>query len=199
MPGTELGQERRDEYTAIALRQSERLKQMVEDLFELAQLEAKDTEPACEPMVIAELVQDVVQKFQLPAKQAGVDLVWEASTEQYFVEADFALTERVLNNLISNALAHSQAEGEIRIQIDKESSNVRVSVGDDGKGIPAEDLPYIFDPFYRNKSGKSVSGHAGLGLAIAHRMVELQGGTIHAENKSSGGALFSFTLPLVES
>ncbi len=198
MPDTDLDAQRREEYIGIALRQSERLKQMIEDLFELAQLEAKDTEPACEPMVIAELVQDVVQKFQLPAKQAGVELVWEPSAGQYFVEADFALTERVLNNLISNALAHSQAEGEIRIQIEKESSHVRVSVGDDGKGIAEEDLPHIFDPFYRNKSGKSASGHAGLGLAIAHRMVELQGGTIQAENKSSGGALFSFTLPLVQ-
>ncbi|MCU7797428.1 MAG: HAMP domain-containing histidine kinase [Candidatus Thiodiazotropha sp. (ex Myrtea spinifera)] len=198
MQETDLSPQRQQEYLAIALRQSDRLKQMVEDLFELAQLEARETRPVCEPMAIAELVQDVLQKFQLPAQQAQVSLEWQPPETQLFVQADFALTERVLNNLISNALDHIQTGGKIRLQITQQTSHVMVTVSDDGKGIPEDDLPHIFEPFYRSQTSSGGSGHAGLGLAIARRMVELQGGRIKVENNPSGGAKFAFTLPLVQ-
>lgn len=184
------------EYLAIALRQSERLKQMVEDLFDLAQLEARETQPACEPMAIAELVQDVVQKFQLRATQTGIRLECEPPEQPFFVMADFALTERVLNNLISNAFDHVQAGGNIRLEIKPQGQAlVEVTVRDDGSGIVPDDLTHIFTPFYRSMAGGG-SGHAGLGLAIARRMVELQGGEIVADNNPTGGACFRFTLPL---
>jgi len=196
MPETESLPERRQAYLAIALRQSERLKQMVEDLFDLAQLEARETRPVCEPMAIAELVQDVMQKFQLRADQAGVALEWRPPAEQIFVNADFALTERVLNNLIGNALDHSQPGGSIRLDVTREAAQAVVAVDDTGKGIPEADLPHIFEPFYRSHTAGSGRGHAGLGLAIARRMVELQGGRISARNHAAGGAGFRFSLPL---
>jgi signal transduction histidine kinase len=191
-----LESERRQEYLSIALRQSERLKQMVEDLFELAQLEARETQPSCEPMVIAELVQDVLQKFQLRAKQAQISLDMEPPGEPLFVMADFALTERILNNLISNAFDHVPEGGGIWLGIELLSEReVRVSVRDNGSGISSDDMAQIFEPFYRSRKTQSGSGHAGLGLAIARRMVELQGGEIVAENHPDGGARFCFTLP----
>jgi len=191
-----LADERRREYLAIALRQSDRLKQMVEDLFELAQLEARDTRPACEPMAIAELVQDVAQKFQLRAAQSEIGLVCEPPASSPFVMADFALTERILNNLISNAFDHVATGGCIRLSIETaEADSVAVRVSDDGAGIPGEDLPHIFEPFYRSREAGGGSGHAGLGLAIARRMVELQGGEIVAGNNPEGGAWFRFSLP----
>jgi signal transduction histidine kinase len=197
MKQSELPTERHQEYVAIALQQSERLKQMVEDLFDLAQLEARETRPSCEPMAIAELVQDVLQKFQLRADQSRISLEWTPPADQRFVMADFALTERVLNNLISNAFDHVPEGGYIRLTIEALSEQeVRISVSDNGKGIPHEDLELIFEPFYRNQKGKSGAGHAGLGLAIARRMVELQGGEILVENQPQGGARFSFTLPV---
>jgi signal transduction histidine kinase len=187
----------REEYLNIALRQSERLTQMVEDLFDLAQLEARETQPSCEPMAIAELVQDVMQKFQLRARQSQVSLLCEPPREHYFVLADFALTERVLNNLISNALDHVPPGGRIRLEIDLLSPDrVRVTVTDSGNGIPEQDLPHLFEPFYRSHKAQSGSGHAGLGLAIARRMVELQGGEISADNAPGEGARFRFTLPI---
>ncbi len=196
MQETDLQPERREEYLAIALRQSVRLKQMVEDLFELAQLEAKETQPEREPMAIAELVQDVVQKFQLRSQQAGIALQWQPPSQPLFVMADFALTERVLNNLIVNALDHVPPGGSIQLDVAPDGEQVLVTVGDDGPGIPSHDLPHIFDPFYRSQDGATAAGHAGLGLAIARRMVELQGGSISAVNKERGGAQFSFSLPL---
>jgi signal transduction histidine kinase len=196
MKQSELPLERQQEYLTIALHQSERLKQMVEDLFDLAQLEARETQPRCEPMAIAELVQDVVQKFQLRANHSRISLEWEPPVEQRFVIADFALTERVLNNLISNAFDHLPEGGRIQLGIEALSEDrVEISVRDNGSGIPSEDLELIFEPFYRSQTGRRGSGHAGLGLAIARRMVELQGGEILAENHPEGGARFCFTLP----
>jgi two-component system, OmpR family, sensor kinase len=198
MKETDATPERRQAYLAIALRQSERLKQMLEDLFDLAQLEARETQPVCEPMAIAELVQDVMQKFQLRARQAGVVLEWQPPNGQIFVKADFALTERVLNNLIVNAFDHVASDGEIRLDVTQEGDQAVVVVADNGQGISTEDLPHIFDPFYRSHVDEAGSGHAGLGLAIARRMVELQGGQISARNKTSGGAIFTITLPLAQ-
>ncbi|MEW8373075.1 MAG: HAMP domain-containing sensor histidine kinase [Candidatus Thiodiazotropha sp.] len=198
MKGEELNEERRDEYLAIALNQSERLKGMVEELFELAQLEARDTQPVCEPMPLAELVQDVFHKFQLRAHESGISLGWRVSGHQPYVNADFALTERVLDNLIVNALDHVEKDGTVSLMISEREREAVVSITDSGGGISEDDLPHIFEPFYKKRQAGKDGNHAGLGLAIARRMVELQGGTIIATNSESGGACFSFTLPLVQ-
>ncbi|MEW8517250.1 MAG: HAMP domain-containing sensor histidine kinase, partial [Candidatus Thiodiazotropha sp.] len=193
MKGEELNEERRDEYLAIALNQSERLKGMVEELFELAQLEARDTQPVCEPMPLAELVQDVFHKFQLRAHESGISLGWRVSGHQPYVNADFALTERVLDNLIVNALDHVEKDGTVSLMISEREREAVVSITDSGGGISEDDLPHIFEPFYKKRQAGKDGNHAGLGLAIARRMVELQGGTITATNSESGGACFSFT------
>ncbi|MES9991645.1 MAG: HAMP domain-containing sensor histidine kinase [Candidatus Thiodiazotropha sp.] len=198
MKGEELSEERREEYLGIALKQSERLKGMVEELFELAQLEARETEPVCEPMPLAELVQDVFHKFQLRAHESGISLGWRVSGHQPYVNADFALTERVLDNLIVNALDHVEKDGTVSLMISAGEEEAVVSITDSGSGISEDDLPHIFEPFYKKRQAGEDGKHAGLGLAIARRMVELQGGTITATNSESGGACFSFTLPLVE-
>jgi signal transduction histidine kinase len=191
-----LSRDQEQEYLKIALNQSQRLKRMLEDLFELAQLEARETEPVCEPMALAELVQDVIQKFQLPAQQAQVRIDWLIPQSSPFVKADFAMTERVLDNLIGNALDYTNAGGTIRLEVSQLGQKALVTVADDGQGISENDLQHIFDPFFRKGQSGQQGGHAGLGLAIARRMVELQGGTIRARNNETGGACLSFTLPL---
>jgi signal transduction histidine kinase len=196
MKGEGLSEARREEYLGIALNQSARLTRMVEDLFELAQLDARDTQPVCEPMPIAELMQDVVQKFQLRVRQAGVTLDWRIPDNPPFVNADFALTERVLDNLIINALDHVQEGGSISLRLTRKERDAVVSVTDSGRGIREEDLAHIFDPFYTKRVSGHGGNHAGLGLAIAQRIVELQAGRISAGNSEAGGACFSFTLPL---
>jgi len=192
----DLNQEESREYMSIALRQSRRLRQMVEELFELASLEARDREPVCEPTAIAELMHDVMQKSKLRAEQAGIELTMQPPTSFPMVMADIGMTERVLDNLIGNAMDHTPHGGKVVLSLEKSDGMVVVSVVDSGPGIPEQDLPNIFKPFYRGVEATKDGNHAGLGLAIANRMVKLQSGSIDVMNGVEGGAQFRFLLPL---
>lgn len=191
----ELAPDMRTEYLGIALRQSERLTGLVQGLFELARLEAKETRPRREVFPIAELLQDVAQKFRLKADEAGVHLDVETPPAVLFVTADIALTERVLDNLLGNAIDHTPAEGRVSISLASADGQVAVTVSDTGPGISAQDLPRIFEPFYRAGATAGEGGHAGLGLAIARRIVELQEGQLTVSSPPGGGSAFTFTLP----
>ena len=196
MKGDGVGGRERGEYLAIALRQSGKLKRMVEDLFELAQLEARETLPVFEPANIAELIQDVVQKFQLRAGQAKIRLVMHPPTVLPVIPLDLGMTERILDNLIGNALEHTPAGGEVGVSLRTEEGFVVIAVQDSGPGVDDKDRPHLFDPFYRSRSTHKKGQHAGLGLAIAKRMVELQQGRIWVEDSTASGACFNFAIPL---
>ena len=191
----ELSADERADYLAIALRQSERLTRRVAELFELAKLDARETKPNYEPFAPAELVQDVLQKFQLKAQQNRQRLTMEPAVDLPFVWADIALTERVLENLIGNALNHTPATGNVAITVQPQDEMVAITVTDTGPGIPEADLPHIFDAFYRASDQPGDGSHAGLGLAIAKRIVELQQGKISVVSRTAEGSSFSFTLP----
>ncbi len=196
MKTDELDNSQKAEYLSIALRQSRNLKQMVEGLFELAQLEARETQPVCEPSSIAELLQDVVQKFQLRATAAGIKLLMPPPSELPVIPLDVGMTERVLDNLIGNAIDHTPPGGEIRVVLDVLDGSAVISIEDSGPGVADEDLPHLFDPFYRSQGAGKDGQHAGLGLAIAKRTVELQHGRIWVENRPATGACFRFSFPL---
>jgi len=198
MKGDAIDPATRAEYLEIALRQSGRLKRMVEELFELAHLEAREMQPHREPFSVAELLQDVVQKFRLPAEQAGITLQIESPTGPVFVLADIGQTERALDNLIGNALDHTAQGGHIMLSMQQQQGQLQIRISDNGSGIDPEALPHIFEPFFRSATQGDNEGHAGLGLAIARRIAELQGGDLIAVNNKGGGACFIFTLPLVE-
>ena len=197
MKGSDLEAAKRMDFLDSALRQSGRLKQMVEDLFELAHLEARDTHVQSEPFALPELLQDVVQKFQIEAGKRGITLKMEPPSSMPFVMADIALTERVLDNLIGNALDHTPEGGVVSISLDATGTHTFVNITDSGEGIPADELTRIFEPFYRSATKKERrKGHAGLGLAIAKKIVELQNGELVATNRPEGGAEFRFSLPI---
>ncbi|ARM86063.1 sensor histidine kinase [Marinobacter salarius] len=187
--------EEQDRFLDIALKEGRRLSRLVDELFELAALEAREKQPVPEPFPLAELVHDVVQKHGQEAGARQLELVVDGDPDLPLAYADLAMTERVLDNLIGNAIAYSPSESRIEVVFGQADGLPQVCVHDSGPGIPEEDLPHIFDPFYRGESSGG-SGHAGLGLAIARRIMSLQGGDICVENLSSGGASFCIRLPV---
>ena len=186
----------RANYLEIVLRQSEHLTRLVGELFELAKLEAREASPHCEPFSLPELVQDVVQKFQLKAGENDVTLAMELDADLPLVSADIALVERVLDNLIDNALTHTPSGGTVRVPVRRDAQQVILCVADTGKGIPEGDLPRVFDPFYQVTGEPSGNGHAGLGLAIARRIVELHGSVLDVRSRPGEGTTFAFGLPV---
>lgn len=192
----ELPAEERRALLAVTIAQCRRLVKLVEQLLELAKLDARQVSISPEPFQLAELVQDIVMKFQLTARRAGVTMSIERPDDLPLVASDIALIERVMDNLIENALHYAPSGGCVTVRLMPGSQSVRVEVHDTGAGIPHSDRARIFDRFYRgDKSRSSTSGHAGLGLAIARSIVELHGRTIDFVSGTEEGTTFFFDLP----
>lgn len=192
-----LSPEERENYLSIALRQGQRLSQQVSELFELAALDARETQPTLEAFAIAELLHDIVQKYQLKASREAIQLKLHLPKKNPpLVTGDIKLTERVLENLIENAFVHTPSQGTIDFSIAQKIKDVQVSVTDSGPGIAQHDLPHIFEPFFQSKENTKKTGHAGLGLAISRRIMELQNGSLYAENVEPQGAVFVISLPI---
>ena len=195
--GDSLPPEEQKMYLAIATQQTERLARLVAELFELAKLEAKDVSVQTESFPVSELIQDVVQKFELDAHRRQLAIRAQVEGDLPFVTADIALVERVLQNLIDNALSHTPAGGSVTVTARAREREIAITVADTGSGISKDHLPHIFERLYRaDKSRDSRSGGAGLGLAIARQIVELHGGRIAVESELGRGTAFSFSLPL---
>lgn len=183
-------------YLEIAAKHSERLGKLVGDLFQLTKLEAHELHPRSEAFQLAELSQDVAQKFRLVAEQRGIILGCRFDDGLPPVLADIGMIERVLENLIENALRHTPSGGAVRIELQASGGRVSTRVADTGRGIPPEELASVFERYYRVDRGEGTeAGHAGLGLAISRRIVELHGGTIRVESTLGVGTSFSFDLP----
>jgi len=190
----------RKKYLQIATTQSTQLNQLISELFELAKLDSSETLLNIEPFSLAELVQDMVHKFSIRAESRNIQLHTDLSSELPFAYGDIALIQRVLDNLIENALRYTPAGGRITLSLSRDTDNITVKVADTGRGIPAHEIPHIFDRFYRLQKSRaqnefSNEHHAGLGLAIVKRIIDLHGGTILARSQPDLGTVFSFELP----
>jgi signal transduction histidine kinase len=195
MKEPQLTAEERRSFLSISLRNASSLQKLVEELFEMAKLDARQAPLKREPLQIAELAQDVTLKLAPQAEKAGVSLSVDMARELPLVACDIALIERVLTNLIDNALRYTPAGGSVRVGLAPRNGGVRLSVSDTGAGIDPEDLPHVFDRFYRaDKSRDRATGGAGLGLAIARQIVELHGGALEVDSRPGEGTRFSFTL-----
>jgi signal transduction histidine kinase len=194
--GRELPEDQRADFLRTALEQGQRLSRMVEELFELASLDAKEKAPVLEPFAADELVQDVVQKYRLRAEQRAIELELESVPDMPFAQGDIGMTERVLDNVLENAFAHTPDGGRIVVRLSINEKGVVVAVTDSGTGIAKDDLPAVFEPFFRADATPASGSHAGLGLAIAKRIMTLQHGVIWAETAPGQGATFTFELPL---
>ncbi|MGB2680479.1 MAG: ATP-binding protein [Candidatus Competibacter sp.] len=183
-------------YLDAALRHSRRLGRLVGDLFDLARFDAHAIQPRRERFSAAELVQDIAHKYQLAARERGVRLEARAPTVAAFVEADIGMIERLLDNLILNALYHTPAGGCVTLELRRRDGGATFAVRDTGCGIAPEEIPFIFDRFYRGSSrAKEDGNHLGLGLVIAKRIAELHGGELCVDSMVNRGTCFRFDLP----
>ncbi len=192
-----LAPDERRRYLEVALRHSAGLSAMIMELFDLAKLDAREVDVELEPFSLCELGQDVLQRFDLLAAQKNVVLEGLLSPTLPMVAADIRLIERVLVNLIDNALRHSPSGGRVSLICVADGADVLVSVTDTGPGIAAAELTHIFERFYRPPTTADLAEGAGLGLAIAKRILDLHGATLDVVSERSEGASFRFTLRAV--
>jgi two-component system OmpR family sensor kinase len=186
----------RKQHLEIAIRHCERLAKLVDALFQLAKLDSHETRVRYEPFNIGELAHDVVQKFDLSAREKQIAIQVDLDQSLPFANADIAMIERVIENLLENAVRHTPAGGSIRLAFSPQNGDIAVRVSDTGCGIPPEDMPFIFDRFYhRDQTQNGKTGYSGLGLAITRRILELHDRTISVESAPGSGTRFTFTLP----
>ena len=195
MKENSLSAEESRKYLQIIFDNTKMLGNLVDDLFELSKLDAQQIQPQTESFSMADLTQDVVIKFNPLAKKLDITLDLNLAKSLPMVQADIALIERALSNLIDNAIRFTPPQGTVTIYLKKKGNQVLVDITDTGPGIPAEELPLIFERFYRiDKSRAKSYGGAGLGLAIAKKIIELHDCKIEVKSEINQGTTFSFGL-----
>jgi two-component system OmpR family sensor kinase/two-component system sensor histidine kinase BaeS len=187
------------EHLEPVVQETELLTRLVEDLRLLAHAEAGQLALKRQPMAIGDLLRDAQVNFSPQAADRGVTLALDLPGDLPPVMADRRRIAQVLGNLLSNALRHTPEGGCVTLSAAEKEETVEVAVSDTGAGIPSEDLPYVFERFWRGDASRSrVSGGTGLGLAIAKQLVEMHGGEIGVDSTLGEGAVFRFTLPIAE-
>lgn len=194
-----LAPEEQRNYLMIAIKRADQLGKLVSELFELAKLDSPDVQVRFEPFSLGELIQDILQKFQLAVENKKIKLRINIMEHLPLVFADIGLCERLLENLIENAIRYTPEDGSISISAIPENDRVAVKVCDTGSGIRPEDIPHLFDRFYRKDRIPPDSNlGSGLGLAIAKRILELHGSGLEVSSTVNVGTTFAFTLPVFE-
>jgi signal transduction histidine kinase len=172
------------------------LNDLIDDLFELAELEAGELQIEIAPHSLSDLVSDTLESFQVLAEQRQVNLDGSMDGNVDLVAMNPQKITRVLSNLLNNAIHYTPSGGDVQMRAWREQDGVHVAVEDSGPGFATNELPRIFEQFYRGEQARSrESGGAGLGLAIAQAIIEGHGGEIWAENRGEGGARVAFRLP----
>ncbi|HXV43044.1 MAG TPA: ATP-binding protein [Anaerolineae bacterium] len=176
--------------------QTENLSGLINDLFELSQLETGQIQLAIEAVNLNDLLSDVVESMQAQAGAKGISLKAIFSEDLPLIQGELNKIQRVIYNLVQNAIRHTPTSGSISLATQVVPEGVQVEVADTGEGIAPEDLPHIFDQFFRGEKSRSrETGGAGLGLAIAKRIVEAHHGQIWVESQVGAGTRFRFILP----
>jgi signal transduction histidine kinase len=185
-------------YLLTAQRDVMSLSALIDDLFQMSQLDAGGFPLQSAPSSLSDLVSDTLESFSELAKQQEITLDGEVEQDVDPVLMDTQAIGRVFNNLISNALRHTPSQGRVSVWVRRASSGVDVTVSDTGEGIRPQDIPHIFERFYRGDASRSrnrITSGAGLGLAIARSIVQAHGGDIQVQSEPGKGTQFTFHLP----
>ncbi len=187
-----------DRYIRAMERETISLGRLIDDLFELARLDAGQLDLRLEPSAISTLVLETIDSMRAQAARQRIALHSNVDRDVAPVLIDPDRIQRVLYNLIQNALRHTPADGSVIVEVLDRGMEVQVNVRDTGGGIDPRDLPHVFDRFFRGDRSRSRDGDyagAGLGLSIARRLVETHGGRIWVVQPPEGGSVFAFTVP----
>lgn len=197
LKGDTLPREERERYLAVAIKNSERLGELISEFFELAKLECREVRPVYASFSITDLAEQVVQKFELAAQKRGIAVRAHIMSELPPVYADSGMIERVLVNLIDNALRFTPAGGSVTVSISKARDRVSVSVADTGCGIAPAALPDVLSG-RRSALVAQTPDSSGLGLTIAKRILALHNSEIGVISAADVGTLFSFSLAIAD-
>lgn len=220
MKDAQLTPEKRKEFLTIVLRNVSGFQKLVQELFDLVMLETKQVQPEYEPFQIRDLAQDVMLKLKPQAAAAEINLTLQSPEDIPLLSADIGMIERVLTNLLENAIHFTPRSGSVSLKLACDGHKTEVSVTDTGRGIAPHDLPHIFERYFHTNKGKpavsqaarassasslsnssipdqpstSVHSSTGLGLAIARQIIELHGSLLKVESTVGKGTRFYFYL-----
>lgn len=179
------------------IRNATRLKEIIENISDMENVQTGAARVRSNKVSMSRIAEDVILTFQDEAKSKNITLLREWGSAPYFIEADQTKINIALSNLVKNALQFTEPGGTVRLDIEEDSGYVKVTVRDNGIGIPARELPKIFERFFQVESHLTRRhGGMGLGLSVAKSMIELHGGRIWAESEEGKGATFTFLLPV---
>ena len=188
--------EEKEKYLGVIYKNCENLQQLVTNLFELSKLETNQVILKREPFSIGELVHDVANKYRILSQKKGVSINTIVSKDTPVVEADILLIDRVLQNLIDNAIRFCKDGDTINIEINATSvEQVAITIADTGEGIPRDHIPHIFDRYFKKDER---GGSSGLGLAIVKRIIDLHESSIDVKSVVGKGTSFRFSLPVAK-
>lgn len=182
------------------IRNATRLKEIVENLSNVDNIQSGAAQVRSHKISLAKIAEDTILSFQDEAASRNITLKLESSGEPFFVEADGVKISIALSNLVKNAIQFTDQGGHVTVRVGEDSGYLKVSVSDDGIGIPVRDLPRVFERFFQVETHLTRRHNGmGLGLSVAKAMIELHGGRIWAESKEGKGSTFTFLLPTSQS
>ena len=194
-----IDQEKKLEFTETIHREAVRLGQMINDFLDLARLESGRTYMAQEPVNMSEVINETLTILQPQATERQISIALQVPETLPTLIGDPVRLKQVMVNLVSNAVKYNREGGRVDIEVQIREDELNVAVKDTGRGIAEEDLPHIFEKFYRVDDSEQQEQQAkgtGLGLSIAKHIVEVHGGTISVQSVQGQGSAFAFALPL---
>ena len=190
--------EERDEMIQIIHDESLRMGRLVTDLLDLARMESGHMTLYKDDVSVIPLLNRIINKFTQVARDSNIELLVDFQEEELHVNLDVDRIEQVFTNLIDNAIRHTPEEGNVTLRVVKYGDVCQLTVSDTGDGIPEEDLPFIFERFYKaDKARTRVKGGTGLGLSIAKNIIDAHGGVISASRGAKNGTVMTITLPFL--
>ena len=192
----ELASEQYGDQIDMIVRNATKLKEIVENLSDVDNVRTGAARLRSQKVSLAKIAEDVILTFQDEAESRNITLKCEIGESPFYVNADENKLSIALSNLVKNALQFTESGGHVTVKVEEEAGYFKVSVIDDGIGIPAKDLPRVFERFFQVETHLTRRyGGMGLGLSVAKAMVELHGGRIWVESREGRGSTFIFLLP----